>query len=75
MKIFGAIDMTGNPLLLMTVFSFMTAMQFFSLGLLGEVAARIYYGGQAKQNYAVRELVNFAEPLTTPAPSARERAA
>lgn len=66
MKIYGGIDMTGNPLLLMTAFSFMTALQFFSLGLLGEVAARIYYGAQAKQNYTVRELVNFDEPNTIP---------
>ncbi|MBP89865.1 MAG: glycosyltransferase [Planctomycetaceae bacterium] len=66
MKIFGAIDMTGNPFLLMTVFSFMAALQFFSLGLLGEVASRIYYGAQAKQNYTVRELVNFDEPDAQP---------
>ena len=66
MKIFGTIDMTGNPFLLMTVFSFMTSLQFFSLGLLGEVAARIYYGGHAKQNYTVRELVNFDEPHAKP---------
>ena len=59
MKLFGGYDMTGNPLLLLTIFSWMTGLQFFSLGLLGEVSARIYYAAQPKQNYAVRELVNF----------------
>ena len=59
MKAFGGVDMTGNPFLLLTIFSMMTGLQFFSLGLLGEVAARIYYGAQANQNYTVRELVNF----------------
>lgn len=66
MKLFSGIDMTGNPFLLMTVFSWMTGLQLFSLGLLGEVAARIYYGAQAKQNYAVRELVNFDDEFQAP---------
>lgn len=59
MKLLGGVDMTGNPLLLLTIFSMMAGLQFFSLGLLGEVAARIYYGAQANKNYTVRELVNF----------------
>jgi glycosyltransferase involved in cell wall biosynthesis len=59
MKMFGGVDMTGNPLLLLTVFLLMAGLQFFSLGLLGEVCARIYYGLQSKQNYAVRECLNF----------------
>jgi glycosyltransferase involved in cell wall biosynthesis len=61
MKAFGQVDMTGNPLLLLTIFSLMAGLQFFSLGLIGEVAARIYYGTQSKQNYAIRELVNFEQ--------------
>ena len=61
MKLIGSIDMTGNPLLLLTVFSLMAGLQFFSLGLLGEVCARIYYASDNKQTYAVRELVNFSE--------------
>jgi glycosyltransferase involved in cell wall biosynthesis len=60
MKWVGDVDMTGNPLLLLTVFSLMAGLQFFSLGLLGEVCARIYYASDDKRNYAVRELVNFA---------------
>jgi glycosyltransferase involved in cell wall biosynthesis len=59
MKLLSGVDMTGNPLLLLTAFSMMAAIQFFSLGLLGEVNARIYYGSQRKQHYAVRELLNF----------------
>jgi glycosyltransferase involved in cell wall biosynthesis len=59
MKYVNGVDMTGNPLLLLTVLSSMLGVQFLSLGLLGEVNARIYYSAQTKQNYAVRELVNF----------------
>jgi len=60
MKLLGGVDMTGNPLMLLTALGTIAAIQFFSLGLLGEVNARIYYAAQPKQNYAIRELVNFA---------------
>lgn len=56
---FGGVDMTGNPLLLLTALLILVAIQFISLGLLGEVAARTYYGSQGKRPYAVRELINF----------------
>ena len=42
MKVLGQVDMTGNPLLILSVISGLAAIQFFSLGLLGEVNARIY---------------------------------
>ncbi len=74
MKLFSGVDMTGNPLLLLTILSLMVGIQFMSLGLLGEVSARIYYGSQQKQHYAVRELINFdphdAVETTRPAKAA-----
>lgn len=63
MKLAGGTDMTGNPLTLLAVLGTIAAIQFFSLGLLGEVAARIYYGQQRQQNYAIRELINCGESL------------
>jgi glycosyltransferase involved in cell wall biosynthesis len=72
MKLSGNVDMTGNPTLLMTVFLMMASIQFFSLGLLGEVCARIYFGSQNKQHYTIRELVNFEEAV---APGPFRRAA
>jgi hypothetical protein len=72
MKFAGGLDMTGNPLLLLTVLSSMLGVQFLSLGLLGEVNARIYYATQPQRNYALRELVNFErEPIL---PSTRRAA-
>ncbi len=59
MKVFATIDMTGNPLLMLSVVSLMLGTQFFSLGLLGEVCARIYFRNGARQTYEVRESVNF----------------
>ncbi|HTN76270.1 MAG TPA: glycosyltransferase family 2 protein [Pirellulaceae bacterium] len=60
MKLLANVDMTGNPLLSLTILSTMVGVQFLSLGLLGEVHARVYYATQPNQNYAIRELVNFA---------------
>ncbi len=74
MKLFGNVDMTGNPLLLLTVFGMMASFQFFSLGLLGEVSARIYYGSQNKQHYAIRELVNIDAPGAAPEQPLRKAA-
>lgn len=62
MKAVYQVDLTGNPLLLMTVFSAVVSLQFFSLGLLGEVCARIYFNSPARQNYALRARVNFEGP-------------
>ncbi len=62
MKLWGGVDMTGNPLLMLTVFSMLAGMQFFVLGMLGEVCVRTYYESQNKQPYAIRELVNFDSP-------------
>ncbi len=62
MKLGQGVDMTGNPLLLLAVLAMMVGVQLFSLGLLGEVSARIYFGSQGKQHFTVRELINFDSP-------------
>ena len=61
MKVFAAHDMTGNPLTLLSILGTISAIQFFSLGLLGEVNARIYFGQHQRQNYAIRELINCGD--------------
>lgn len=59
MKVYGGVDVTGNPLFLMTALGFLAGLQFFSLGLLGEVNARIYLSQPDKSTYAVRSSLNF----------------
>jgi glycosyltransferase involved in cell wall biosynthesis len=61
MKLASGTDMTGNPLMLLAVLGTIAGIQFFSLGLLGEVNARIYYGSSRRHNYAVRELINCGD--------------
>jgi glycosyltransferase involved in cell wall biosynthesis len=75
MKWFQGVDMTGNPLLLLTALLTMAAIQFFSLGLIGEVNARTYFGRQEKQPFTIREQLNDPAQLDTPSPSHQQRAA
>lgn len=78
MKLVTGIDITGNPLSLLTILGAIAAIQFFSLGLIGEVNARIYYGMGQRRNYAVRELVNLDDanvPSSSASLSSRRRAA
>ncbi len=59
MKLISGTDMTGNPLLLIGVIAVILSVQFFSLGLIGEVCSRIYYSVSGRQPYQIRERVNF----------------
>jgi glycosyltransferase involved in cell wall biosynthesis len=59
MKLGGGIDMTGNPLLLLSVLATFVGMQFLVLGMLGELGVRTYYESQNKQPYTIREMINF----------------
>ncbi len=60
MKVLGGVDLTGNPLLLLTVLSVLSALQLFSLGILSEVLVRIYYGRAAQRtHYSVRRTHNL----------------
>lgn len=59
MKMIGGVDMTGNPLLLATVFSGVVGVQFFCLGVLGELASRTYFKAAGPGAFAIRRTVNF----------------
>ena len=59
MKIFGQTDITGNPLFLTAVVCFLAGLQFISLGLLGEVSARIYYSSEHNSTFTVDRTKGF----------------
>lgn len=59
MKWVGGIDMTGNPLLLLTVLLSFLGVQFFSLGLIGELMTRTYFESQGKRVYVVGDSLNL----------------
>ena len=54
MKVGWGIDMTGNPLLLLSVLTTLLAAQFVSLGILGETLARVFFQTRGVPSYAVR---------------------
>lgn len=60
MKLFWQFDVTGNPLTFLSIVCAILGIQFFSLGLIGELSVRIYYGTGKKKSYQVREFVNFS---------------
>lgn len=61
MKLLWQFDVTGNPLTFLSIVCAILGIQFFSLGLIGELSVRIYYGTGKKKSFQVRELVNFDE--------------
>lgn len=65
MKLQNSIDMTGNPLLLLSVMLFVVGIQFISMGLLGEMLARTYFESQQKNAYLVQRTLNLESQDTT----------
>jgi len=49
---------------LLGALSVILGVQFFSLGLLGEMCVRIYYGDEKNSPYQVRKTVNFENRVT-----------
>ncbi len=58
MKFVWSIDITGNPTTYVSILATIVSLQFFSLGLFGELAVRIYYSEEQNNNYNVRERIN-----------------
>jgi glycosyltransferase involved in cell wall biosynthesis len=70
MKLSGGVDMTGNPLLLLTCLSAMLGVQFLFMGMLGELCSRIYFQVRGTPNYGIRRTWNLNE-ASVPLPARR----
>ena len=57
MKIAMSTDITGNPLLYLTILAFVVGVQFFTMGFLGEINIRTYHESVKKPIYVVREVI------------------
>lgn len=57
MKIFLGVDMTGNPLLYITILFVIISLQFISLGFLAELIIRTYHETQEKKIYVVGQIL------------------
>lgn len=63
MKLYSQTDMTGNPLLLLSVMLVLVGIQLISMGLLGEVMTRTYFESQGKASYLVRNTHNLDKAM------------
>ncbi len=59
LRIFYSISFILTPLPLLTVFLIMIGLQLILMGLLAEIIIRIYYEGQGKPTYLIKEKINF----------------
>jgi len=57
MKVLSDFDMTGNPLLYLTVFLMIMALQFVSIGLLGELNLRSYSKSSKRKIYVIEAII------------------
>ncbi len=67
MKLVSQFDMTGNPFFLLTVLCAIVGVQFFSLGLMGEVSSRLYYQRNQRRPFAIRNIIRQSTLQSTSA--------
>jgi len=59
MKIIKNFDMTGNPLLYLTIILLVVGIQFILMGLIAEMLVRTYYESQDRPTYVIKELLDL----------------
>ena len=57
MKLAVGTNMTGNPLLYMTILAVLVGIQFITMGFLGEINIRTYHESVKKPIYVIREVI------------------
>jgi glycosyltransferase involved in cell wall biosynthesis len=57
MKIAKNIDITGNPLMILTALFFLVGFQFISIGFIAEINIRTYYESQKKTIYHIKDVI------------------
>ncbi len=65
MKLLRQTDMSGNPLLLLGVFCLLASTQLLSLGLLGEINARIYFQRGGNRPFSIASRTGFEQREAT----------
>ena len=58
MKFFDDFSINRNPLFFLAIFFLIISVQFFFMGMLGELIMRIYYDNQKKRIFTVRRTMN-----------------
>ena len=63
MKVIKKTDMTGNPLLYLTILLLVIGAQFIFMGLLAELLVRTYHESQNRPTYVIREILESSEQI------------
>lgn len=61
MKTIKGTDMTGNPLLYLTILFLVIGTQFIFMGLIAELLVRTYHESQNRPTYVIREILESSE--------------
>ena len=59
MKIISGVDMTGNPLMMLTVLLIIVGVLFMQMGIIAEIMIRVYHETRRKPPYSIREKINI----------------
>jgi glycosyltransferase involved in cell wall biosynthesis len=60
-KVSSNVDMSGNPLLLLTAVLMISTVQFILMGLLAELLVRTYHESQNRPTYVIREIIESSQ--------------
>jgi glycosyltransferase involved in cell wall biosynthesis len=63
MKVIKGTDMTGNPLLYLSILFLIISAQFIFMGLLAELLVRTYHESQNRPTYVIREIIESSEQI------------
>jgi len=63
MKVIKKTDMTGNPLLYLTILLLVIGAQFIFMGLIAELLVRTYHESQNRPTYVIREILESSEQI------------
>ncbi|MFC1669910.1 glycosyltransferase family 2 protein [Spirochaetota bacterium] len=61
MKVLLNVDITGNPIFILTVLLIIMSVLFVQIGILAEILIRIYHESQEMPPYHVKEKINFTQ--------------
>ncbi len=59
-KFWHGVDMSGNPLLIITAVLMISTIQFILMGLLAELLVRTYHESQNRPTYVIREILEHS---------------
>jgi Na+/H+ antiporter NhaC len=70
-RLFWQTGLSDRPLLLLGILLMIIGTQFITMGLLGEMLARVYHESQEKPVYVIRDVLNAGDQASVSSPANR----